>query len=77
VRRKDDIGEAAAAAIENNVFNFADILAARVLDLRSDDAATLNVARACSGAGLTEQRSHGETQKRQGSSERYFLFHKL
>jgi hypothetical protein len=69
VRGKDDVSETAAAAIENDVFDFADILAAGIFDLRSDDAATLDVARTSSGAGLTEQRSHSETQKRQGSSE--------
>jgi len=70
VRRKDNVSKAAAAAIKNNVLDLADVLAARVLDLRSDDAATLNVAGAAGGgAGLTEQRSHSETQKRQGSSE--------
>ena len=59
---KNDIREAAAAAIEDDVFDFANVLAARVFDLRTDNTTTLNVARAggASGAGLTEQRSRGE-----------------
>jgi len=77
VRRKNDISEAAAAAIKNNVFDLADVLAARVFDLRSDDAATLNVAGGCGGAGLTEQRSSGESQQRQRCSYQSILFHKL
>jgi hypothetical protein len=74
---KDDVSEAAAAAIEDNVLDFADILSARIFDFRSDDRATLNVAGTGGRAGLAEQGSHRETQKRQGSSERYFLFHRL
>ena len=49
VSRKNDIGEAAAAAIEDNVFDFADVLAPRILNFGADDAATLNVAGARGG----------------------------
>jgi hypothetical protein len=47
--RENDIGEATAAAIEDNVFDFADVLAPGILDFGADDAATLNVAGARGG----------------------------
>jgi len=70
VSGENDVGEAAAAAIEDDVFDFADVLAARILNFRTDDAATLNVAaaRGGAGAGLSKQRSHGENQGRQRCS---------
>jgi hypothetical protein len=79
MRRENDVGEATAAAIEDDVFDFADVLAARILDFRTDDAATLDVARARgrAGAGLSKQRSRGETQQRQSCSQQDIFFHKL
>jgi hypothetical protein len=61
--RENDVSEATAAAIEDDVFDFADVLAARILNFRTDDAATLDVAaaRGCAGAGLSKQRRSGET----------------
>jgi hypothetical protein len=64
VSRENDVSKAAAAAIEDDVFDFADVLPARILNFRTDDAATLDVAGACgrAGAGLSKQRSRGENQ---------------
>jgi hypothetical protein len=68
VSGENDVGEAAAAAIEDDVLDFADVLAARILDFRTDDAATLNVAAARGCAGLSKQGSRGENQGRQRCS---------
>src|SRR5205085_10042509 len=64
VSRENDVGEATAAAIEDDVFDFADVLPARILNFRTDDGATLDVAGAGggAGAGLSKQRSRGENQ---------------
>jgi hypothetical protein len=68
VSRKNDVSEATAAAIEDNVFDFADVLAARVLDFGTNHAATLDVAAAGSGgAGLSKQWSRGDQQRERGS----------
>jgi hypothetical protein len=79
VSRENDVSEATTAAIEDDVFDFADVLAARILNFRTDDGATLDVAgaRGRAGAGLSKQRSGGETQERQGCSEQDIFFHKL
>jgi hypothetical protein len=78
VRRENDVGEAATAAIEDNVFNFADVLTLGILDLGTNDGATLNIpaggSRTC--AGLSKQRSRGD-QQGQRCSEQDILFHKL
>jgi hypothetical protein len=66
--------------VENKVFDFADILAARILDFGTDDVATLNVTgRRCgSGAlGLSEERSAGQTHEGQSCSYENVFFHML
>jgi hypothetical protein len=72
VSRENNVSQATAAAIEDNVFDFADVLAAGILNFRTDDAAALDVAaargRAGAGAGLGKQRSRGGNQQRQGCS---------
>jgi hypothetical protein len=67
--------------VEDNVFDFADILAARILDFGTDNSATRNVTgRRCRGGGalgLSEERSTGETQDGQSCSYENGFFHML
>jgi hypothetical protein len=42
--RNHDVSQTAGIAIEHEILDFANILAARVLDLRPEDAATLDIA---------------------------------
>lgn len=80
-RRENDVGEATGLPVENKVFNFADILALRILDFGTDDVATLNVTRRrrCGGGalGLSEERSTGETHDGQSCSYENGFFHML
>jgi hypothetical protein len=66
--------------VEDKVFDFADILPARILDLGTDDVAALDVAgRRCGGGalGLSEERSTGETHDGQSCSYENSFFHML